>query len=255
MKYLPILFLACLAGPLAAQKTASKPIKAGLYLHLDNKYYRFGQDNLQTILTKEAGFEVTILTAEDIRAGKLEGLDVLIMPGGSGSKQGAKLEESGRGKIRDFVESGGGYVGICAGSYLATNDYSWSIGLINAKAVDKKNWARGKGDVTMKFSDAGKQALETTSDTVVVNYRQGPLFSPGEKKDLPAYETLATFTTEICENGATPGAMIGTTAIARAPFGKGRVICYGPHPERPGGPNSLIVHGVRWAANAAAVSR
>lgn len=247
-----IFFLACLAGTLVAGETTPKPVKVAFYLQADNAYYGTSRTHLLSILTKEAGFECQIVTAEDIRAGKLAGFQALIMPGGVASKQAEKLQDDGRQKIRSFVENGGGYVGICAGSYLASNDYSWSIGLINAKAVDRKHWARGKGDVTIAFSETGNQALSFAPKTAVVNYRQGPLFAPGDKKDLPAYESLATFTTEICENGATPGAMIGTTAIARAPFGKGRVICYGPHPERPSGPNSLIVHGVMWAGSGAA---
>lgn len=249
MKFFLTLFFG-LAACISAAEVPDKPVKVGLYLQEDNAYYRVGQDNVKAILTREAGFEITVLSAEDIRASKLDDCQVLLVPGGSGSKQAKKLAEAGREKIRSFVAKGGGYVGICAGSYLASNDYPWSIGLINAKAVDKKHWARGKGDVILAFPPIGKEALGATADTLVVNYRQGPLFAPGESKELPAYETLATFTTEICENGATPGAMIGTTAIARAPFGQGRVICYGPHPERPGGPNGLILHGVRWAANA-----
>ena len=248
----PVLLLACLTGTLLAEETAPKPVKVALYLQADNDYYGIGRTNVLAILTKDAGFDCVTVSAEDIRAGKLDEYKVLLVPGGSGSKQAEKLAEEGRGKIRAFVENGGGYVGICAGSYLASNDYPWSIGLINAKAVDKKHWARGKGDVTIEFSETGNKALSFAPKTAVVNYRQGPLFAPGDKKDLPAYETLATFTTEICENGATPGAMIGTTAIARAPFGKGRVICFGPHPERPSGPNSLIVQGVLWAGSGTA---
>ena len=43
--------------------------------------------------------------------------------------------------------------------------------------------------------------------------------------------------------------MIGTTAIARSKFGRGRVICFSPHPESSRGPNHFIRAGVRWAAD------
>jgi len=232
-----------------AAHAAPEPLKVALYLHLDNAYYGIGQKHLRAILTPEAGFACTTVTAEDIKAGKLDGFDVLIVPGGAGSKQAAMLGEAGRDTIKKFVADGGGFVGICAGAYLASADYPWSIHLINAKAVDKKHWARGKGDVTITFSESGKNKLKFDGDTATVNYRQGPLFAPAGKPDLPPYESLATFTTEIVENGATPGAMVGTTAIASAPFGEGRVICFNPHPERPEGPTSLILHGVRWAGS------
>jgi hypothetical protein len=42
--------------------------------------------------------------------------------------------------------------------------------------------------------------------------------------------------------------MKGTTAVARGPFGKGRVICYSPHPERTKGLDRLVEQAVRWTA-------
>ena len=45
------------------------------------------------------------------------------------------------------------------------------------------------------------------------------------------------------------GVMPGKTAIARSEYGKGRVICYSPHPEKPFQPVfHLIENGVRWVA-------
>src|SRR4051812_18762966 len=80
--------------------------------------------------------------AKDIREGVLKEMDVLVQPGGSGSKQAEALQPEGCDAIREFVKGGGGYVGICAGSYLATTDYTWSLGILNAKVVDRKHWAR-----------------------------------------------------------------------------------------------------------------
>jgi hypothetical protein len=42
--------------------------------------------------------------------------------------------------------------------------------------------------------------------------------------------------------------MTGTHAIIRSTFGNGRVICFSPHPEVPGGPNTLITEAARWAS-------
>jgi glutamine amidotransferase-like uncharacterized protein len=174
---------------------------------------------------------------------------VLIMPGGSGSKQAAFLEETGREIIRQFVRNGGGYVGICAGAYLATNDYSWSLGLVNARVVDRKHWARGGGEVTLTLTSEGRNTLSHESEQIQCDYNQGPLLAPADKADLPPFEPLAVYATEIARKGAPTGVMIGTTAIARTTFGAGRVICYSPHPERADGPNHLISHGIKWVAN------
>jgi putative intracellular protease/amidase len=70
--------------------------------------------------------------ADDIRSGGLAKLDLLIQPGGSGGGQGRHLGEGGRDAIRDFVQDGGGFIGICAGAYLASADYTWSLNILDA---------------------------------------------------------------------------------------------------------------------------
>lgn len=205
-----------------------------------------GPVSLLRILTPDAGFSAKRITSVEIRQGGLQEFDVLIMPGGSGSKQAERLQDVGREKIRDFVRSGGGYVGICAGSYLASSHYDWSLGLINARVWDRAHWSRGGGDVSIRMSDAGWQLLGR-GGSVAVRYNQGPLLVPDDESDLPGYEVLATFETEVADKGAQPGSMVGTHAIIRSMYGQGRVICYSPHPEVSGGPNGMIVSGVRWA--------
>src|SRR4029453_8938503 len=53
---------------------------------------------------------VTEVKAEDIRGGKLTKFDVVLFPGGSGSKEGAALEEAGCKEVKAFVERGGGFL-------------------------------------------------------------------------------------------------------------------------------------------------
>ncbi|MFO1063189.1 MAG: BPL-N domain-containing protein [Pirellulales bacterium] len=188
-------------------------------------------------------------TAEaEIQAGRLSAFDLLIVPGGSGSKQASNLGESGREQIRDFVRNGKGYVGICAGSYLASSDYEWSLHLLNAKVFDRAHWARGTGTVELKFSSQGKELLGETADKFQVYYGQGPLLVPDTKPDLPAFEPLAEYASEIAEKGAPKGVMIGTTAIARGDYGQGRVICFSPHPEGNRKTEHIMLAGVRWAS-------
>lgn len=204
--------------------------------------------------------EIMRLSGEDIRAGQLEALkvDVLIHPGGSGSGQGKALEEAGRESVRRFVAGGGGYVGFCAGAYLATNDYSWSLGLIDARVLDRKHWARGKGPVQVRLSSAGKSLLgiDSGEEGISIFYAQGPLLVRPEWPDssAPTYESLGIYQSEIAKNGAPSGIMVGTTAIARAEFGSGRVFVFSPHPELTEGLESLVPRAVRWAAGGKSAS-
>jgi putative intracellular protease/amidase len=48
--------------------------------------------------------------------------DLVVFPGGSGSRQAAALEQEGRGAVWRFVEAGGGYLGVCVGAYLAAGN-------------------------------------------------------------------------------------------------------------------------------------
>ena len=231
----------------ADQAVAERPVRVAIYDA--SPEVSKGPRNLLRFLTAENGFSTHRVTAAEIRGGCLDEVDVLIMPGGSGSKQAGQLAEEGRQKIREFVRGGGGYVGICAGSYLATTHYDWSLGLINAQVWDRAHWARGGGDVALRISDAGWRLL-CRGGSVVVHYNQGPLLVPDDKAGLPGYEVLAVFETEIAEKGATDGVMTGTHAIIRSTFGEVLVICYSPHPEVPEGPNTLVATGVAWAGKA-----
>lgn len=102
-----------------------------------------------------------------------------------------------------FVREGGGYLGVCGGAYLATNDYEWSLNLIDAKVVDKRHWARGKGEVKLQLSPEGAEFFETESNEMTVYYGQGPLLGRREWDDpqTPDYESLAIYATEIALKG------------------------------------------------------
>lgn len=246
-----LLWLGILAG--TSLGLATEPMRIGVYSHSTNPARAAKIVGIFTnILTPEEGFTVRRVDPEGIRTGVLSNLDVLIMPGGSGSKQATNLEISGREAIQQFVKNGGGYVGVCAGAYLASSYYSWSLHLINASVIDRQHWARGKGNVILTLSDLGQKALGHPEKEVEVYYGQGPLYGRGTNGSLPPYEELAIYKTELAKENVPPGVpmgmMPGTTAIARTEYGKGRVICYSPHPEKPFQPVfHLIENGVRWA--------
>jgi glutamine amidotransferase-like uncharacterized protein len=196
-------------------------------------------------------FEVKRITAEEIRNGKLANVDVLVQPGGSGSKQGKTLADAGRIAVRKFVSGGGGYLGVCGGAYLATNDYSWSLNLIDANVVDRLHWARGMGTVTLRLSPKGSEFFKHHGRDMAIYYGQGPLLARREWDDaeVPDYESLAIYSTEIAKNGAPRGVMRGTSAAVRSKYGKGRVFCFSPHPELTEGLEHLIPLAAKWLAD------
>lgn len=206
-----------------------------------------GVENVLKALGDYSDLTVSRIKPEEIRTSALEKFDVVLFPGGSGSKQGQALDEEGRKQVRRFVEQGGGYVGICAGSYLATCDYTWSLHILDAKVVDRQHWARGTGDVELKVTAPGKTLLGLSSDTSTIYYHQGPLLAPAGDAKVPDFDTLATFAGDIAKNGAPKGVMPGTTAIAAGSYGQGRVLCFSPHPEKTESLRCLVHRAVVWA--------
>ncbi|QDT44609.1 hypothetical protein Pan241w_47220 [Gimesia alba] len=243
---LSFLILPCSADAEEA-KPATKLVRVAVFDYTGEESN--GPRNLKRILTPEHGFSFQVITAEEIRNGSLKDFDVLIMPGGSGGKQAKTLKPEGREAVRTFVKNGGGYVGICAGAYLASSHYDWSLDLINARVWDRAHWKRGQKKVAIQLTPAGQEVLSKTQAKFNIYYANGPLLVPDNQPDLPGYEVLARFETEVARNGAPTEAMIGTHAIIRSQFGSGRVICFSPHAEVKNGPHSLIASGIYWAAN------
>jgi hypothetical protein len=239
---------ATLSAPgLRAQEAspAARPLKVAVYTDTGTTT---GGAQVLKVLATFPDLTVASFSAADIRAGKLAGYDVLLHPGGSGGGQGKALGEEGREKVREFVKGGGGYVGICAGAYLASCDYPWSLHILDAKVIDKAHWARGNGDVQLSLSSAGMKRLGAETDRQQLAYYQGPLLAPAGDPEVPDYEKLATFESEIALKGAPTGVMIGTTAIASGGFGAGHVLCFSPHPEKTPGKEPLLHQGLRWVA-------
>ncbi|KAA0134264.1 biofilm PGA synthesis protein PgaC [Gimesia chilikensis] len=243
-----ILCLACLPLTVQAeeQTAETKLVRVAVFDYPDKESN--GPRNLKQFLTPANGFKYQVVRPAEIRNGILKDFDVLIMPGGSGSKQSKALAPEGRKAVRQFVQNGGGYVGICAGAYLASSHYKWSLGVINARVWDRQHWARGAETVEIGLTPAGQQVLARGPKSYKVRYQNGPLLVPDNQQHLPGYEVLASFETEVARNGAPAGAMVGTHAIIRSKFGAGRVICYSPHPEAQDGPKSLVASGVYWAS-------
>jgi putative intracellular protease/amidase len=194
------------------------------------------------IMSRTHDIKLTRLKGADIAAGGLRGYDLVMFTGGSGSAEAAGLGEKGREEVRDFVRNGGGYVGICAGAYLACSGFEWGVGILNAKTVSSK-WRRGQGEVKVEGEAFGEKLTDRG-----VRYANGPIIKADVRKDLPAFETLVSFRTELAENDTPVGVMVNAPAMVRSSCGLGRVFTSSPHPEQTAGLEDLVVQAVRWTA-------
>ncbi len=146
---------------------------------------------------------VTKVNASDIQRGELDKFSVLVHPGGSGSGQGKALGESGRAKVRSFIESGHGLVGICAGAYWPAAITIGPCMYLDAKVIDRQHWNRGNGTVAVELSKQGKDFLQIDQEKIDLVYHQGPLLAPAANPHVPDFVELARYSGEIAKNGRT----------------------------------------------------
>lgn len=206
-----------------------------------------GVDNVQNVLKPFPQVSVTVAPPEAFATLTKETCDVVVFPGGSGSGQSKGLGEAGLKNVRKFVSNGGGYVGICAGAYLACSNFSWGLGILNAGTVSNK-WRRGQAMLDLEATSDAMPLLGEVKGLFKVRYNNGPILKPWTRQDLPAYTTLARFRSETAEYGSPAGVQVNSPAQVIAPFGQGRVFVSSPHPENTPGLEFLIPRSIFWAA-------
>ncbi|MBS1960522.1 MAG: hypothetical protein JST80_13680 [Bdellovibrionales bacterium] len=172
------------------------------------------------------------------------GAKVWVQPGGVANEALYTMSEKLSKALKNFIKNGGGYVGFCAGAFMAT-DYiggtkdeglgiipGWSPLYHGGYALEEVKWQ-------------GKKRT--------IYYEGGPYFYGYDKDPKTPVEVTATYET-------------GDAAAIRASFGKGRVWVTGLHPEAPlnwteddsehdpdGIEQFLAVDMIRWAAGMSAI--
>ena len=208
-----------------------KPIRAGIFQNENNSNILIAR-----ALALSPEYDLKILAPEDYVNGGLDGLDLVIQPGGGCTKQYKALGEKGAEALKRFVRDGGKYYGVCAGAFMAMQqsraDYP-RLGLIPFKGDDPAHY-RGDAPIKVAFTEEGMEALGTTNKTCTVIYFGGPAAIPGEPvedTDVKVFGRYAgrTINTKQPEPVAE---MLGKGAFLGGRVGKGRVFVSCPHPEK-----------------------
>ncbi len=153
---------------LAKSAAVVRPIRAGIF---NQKSCCDEPEPLVHILGSIPSCTWEIQSPEDLRSSSnsLSRFDVLIFPGGRAHKQADALGEEGRRAVKEFIRNGGGYVGICAGAFLASAQYEWSLGFVNTRTLHgdrdmpgigiRSMAARGPGSVQIELTPEGRSDL------------------------------------------------------------------------------------------------
>jgi len=205
----------------------------------------------QEALKIDKEIDVSEISPADILTEKINKFDVIIFPGGSGSKELNSLGKFGRKRIYDFIKKDGkGVVGICAGGYLLSNTPTYqSLKISSAKNIDRKHYARGRGLIEFALNEAGLKIFpELKGKKTFAQYYDGPILQPVDSLH-PKYTELATYVTDIHANKGIPsGITPGKTFLFTENIGKGKIFVIAGHPESTPGMRWLVPRMARSVA-------
>lgn len=197
----------------------------------------------------DADMSVRPITTSQIASGVLDSIDVIVVPGGGGTRQYQNLGQQNAQRIREFVRRGGGAVGICAGAYLFSNTPDYSCLAINgARAIDIEHDNRGHGLVAFTLTEPGRKVYGEYAhlDTLHCMYYEGPVLVAAPD-DTVRYVELATMHSDVHEEGDAPAGMTNNRPFFIGNrYGKGKVFSSIAHPEATAGKMWMIARMVRW---------
>ena len=211
---------------MAKQNKFALPRKIGLFV--DYGSLNIGVLNWAKLIAHSPEAELILLDGDDLRKGKLDGVDLLLCPGGGSAMQLNTMQEVGRAAVRQFVADGGNYLGICAGCYNVLNNAS----RLQMLACDYDLDAVGKtAHLEVELNDRGAKLLGVKAGNYVVRYSNGPIMHETAPLADGTCETLAIFRSSVSQFDCKPHDFMGTPAILYGTYGKGRVVASSVHPE------------------------
>jgi glutamine amidotransferase-like uncharacterized protein len=206
-------------------KSVSPKLSADIALYSDKGVW----DESVTAATKMfewMGRSVALVNADYINNSSLDDFSIICFPGGDMYQYAQDISGAGKEKVRNFVRSGGGYIGICGGGYFASETVIWqgsqlpmtALGLFKGSAEGPINAIvpyPQRGMCQVDIVAAGHPITESVSSPQWILYYWGPVFKPktSEATVLGKYH------------------QINQPAMLAFEYGKGRVFIIGAHPE------------------------
>ncbi|WP_417384044.1 BPL-N domain-containing protein [Gimesia sp.] len=195
---------------------------------------------IQRTLEAIPDFQTALMGPAEIQSGGLSRFDVLLVGGGLSNRQSKGLGPEGRAAIVRFVESGGGYVGICAGMFLASSDSDSRLQLLPIAVAGSS----GVGKVDLDFEARDEIRV---SGLHPAKFSGGPVKVRKQNEADESVKILAWFRSEP-KDKKTSSTLTDTPAIVSGRHGQGRVFLFSPHCERYPGPRAAFHNALRWAA-------
>lgn len=227
----------------AASLFADAPLKVGVYCGAGPsgigavEWVRLVRDCPQMALS--------LVDDKDVGAGVLDGLDLLVMPGGGSKQEFRSLGTNGVARLRGFIRNGGGYFGTCAGCCLLMDGdervrlFPW-------------NTCGSEADLfycRFKVNAEGARELGISEGDHVIRYHGGPFMWPTTNVIAGAdFKVWATFDSEATFRGELKKSkrMFGAAAMLGGTYGKGRVFVTSAHPEYFESTHYIVKAAFKW---------
>lgn len=234
---------------LSAAAALAAPLRVGVFV--DKGARSNGCAAWVRLLTSSPDFDTTFLDGPAVRGGALEGLDVLVMPGGHSIVESEQLEEAGREAIRRYIRNGGRYLGTCAGCSLTLNEPMATRLRVIPFSRDPKSPRGGGEALTMKVTKRGEELTGIKAGNHPVRYHNGPMLVPTKPLKDAEYEVIGKWNCDLSEKGTNSVSMFGHPALVCGRYGKGRVFVTAGHPEHYPRSRDIVVGGFRYLTGVA----
>lgn len=228
-----------LAGVLGSCLGA-EPLKVALYVDVGCR--GGGVVQWARLLETSPDVDLEIVNCADVKAGRLAGKDMLVMPGGGGFERYAQWKEEGCDRFRDYIRRGGAYFGTCCGLAVALNE-DQRIRLVPFKR-DGNN-LRGGFNSSVKLLPRAVELLGIPAGTRSISYHNGPVPIPADPVPGCTAEVIGTYDCNLMERGKEKFSMHGRPAMIWATLDKGKMFLLGNHPEYSACNEDIIVGGIR----------
>ena len=207
----------------------SRPLRAGVFTGVGSM--GLSSTELIRYVARSPELDISFVDGEDMRNGALNGLDLLVMPGGASNVIVGDLGPKGVENLKEFVRRGGSYVGLCAGNVILLDDeYRVAYGM---GMVPYSRYGAYSGDAmaSVTLTDEGAKALGIEKGTFDVWYSGGPImFRRHDEVPDAKIETWGIYASNVTNEGW--GAhMVGNVACLGGTYGKGRIAATACHPE------------------------
>lgn len=173
--------------------------------------------------------------------------DVLVISGGDPFALFSHIQKKGVSCIRKFIEEGGTYIGVCAGSYFALKFHENPFPWLNLVKGSLSNFSKNPPpNIRMphKYTNVYREGIvfHPVREEVVLQYNnkevKAPLYGgPGivsdDAESLAVYKRFTDKTLFLCERKAAEDTLLNTSALLTKKFSKGHLLLFGPHFEHP----------------------